>query len=104
MVVPDSKIHGANVGPTWGRQDPGGPHVGHTNLGIWGIYHRIFRTLWWLYTPSSSINLFQIQQYFNLFPILETWIRNCLSKTNFKFPRGSWRINTHNEIMDRLDP
>ena len=23
------------MGPTWGRQDPGGPHVGHTNLAIW---------------------------------------------------------------------
>ena len=36
MSVPDSKVHGANVGPTWGRQDPGGPHVGHMNLAIWG--------------------------------------------------------------------
>ena len=24
--IPNSKIHGANVGPTWGRQEPGGPH------------------------------------------------------------------------------
>ena len=32
---PDSKVHGANMGPTWGRQDPGGPHVGHMNLAIW---------------------------------------------------------------------
>ena len=23
---PDSKVHGANMGPIWGRQDPGGPH------------------------------------------------------------------------------
>ena len=23
------------MGPTWGRQDPGGPHVGHVNLAIW---------------------------------------------------------------------
>ena len=23
--LPDSKIHGANMGPIWGRQDPGGP-------------------------------------------------------------------------------
>ena len=30
-----SKVHGANVGPTWGRQDPGGPQVGHTNFAIW---------------------------------------------------------------------
>ena len=31
-INPDSKVRGANVGPTWGRQDPGGPHVGHMNL------------------------------------------------------------------------
>ena len=33
---PDSKVHGANMGPIWGRQDPGGPHVGPMNLAIWG--------------------------------------------------------------------
>ena len=32
--TPDSKIHGANVGPTWGRQDPGEHHVGHMNFAI----------------------------------------------------------------------
>ena len=32
---PDSKVHGANIGPIWGRQDPGGPHVGPMNLAIW---------------------------------------------------------------------
>ena len=32
---PDSKVHGANMGPTWGRQDPGGPHVGHQILAFW---------------------------------------------------------------------
>ena len=32
---PDSKVHGANMGPTWGRQDPGGPHVGPMNFAIW---------------------------------------------------------------------
>ena len=25
-IFPDSKVHGANMGPIWGRQDPGGPH------------------------------------------------------------------------------
>ena len=25
---PDSKVYGASMGPIWGRQDPGGPHVG----------------------------------------------------------------------------
>ena len=33
--IPDSKVHGAHMGPTWGRQDPGGSHVGHVNLAIW---------------------------------------------------------------------
>ena len=35
--VPDSKVHGANMGPIWGRQDPGGPHVGPMNFAIWGV-------------------------------------------------------------------
>ena len=32
---PDGKVHGANMGPIWGRQDPGGPHVGPMNVPIW---------------------------------------------------------------------
>ena len=27
-ATPDNKFHGASMGPTWGRQDPYGPHVG----------------------------------------------------------------------------
>ena len=42
--LPDSKVHGANMGPLWGRHDPGGPHAGPMNLAIWvgietTIYH-----------------------------------------------------------------
>ena len=36
--VPDSKVHGDIMGPIWGPQDPGGPHVGPMNLAIWGGY------------------------------------------------------------------
>ena len=32
---PDSKVYGANMVPTWGRQDPGGHHVGPMNVVIW---------------------------------------------------------------------
>ena len=32
---PYSKVHGANMGPIWGRQDPGGPNVGTMNFAIW---------------------------------------------------------------------
>ena len=38
--IPDSKVHGANMGPIWGRQDPGGPHVGPMNFAIWDIKDR----------------------------------------------------------------
>ena len=37
-MFPDSKVHGANMGHIWGRQDPGGPHGGHVNLAIWVVY------------------------------------------------------------------
>ena len=42
-MIPDSKVDGANMGPIWGRQDPGGPHVGPMNLAIWD-------TLKWSFT------------------------------------------------------
>ena len=32
---PDCKVHGANVGPIWGRHDPGGPYGGPMNFVIW---------------------------------------------------------------------
>ena len=35
LIIPDSKGQGANMGPIWGRQDPGGPHVGPMNFSIW---------------------------------------------------------------------
>ena len=35
-MYPDSKAHGANMGPICGRQDPGGPHIGPMNFVIWG--------------------------------------------------------------------
>ena len=34
-AYPDSKVHGANMRPIWGRQDLGGPHVGPMNFVIW---------------------------------------------------------------------
>ena len=36
-TVPDGKGYGANMGPAWGRQHPGGPHVGPMNLAIWAM-------------------------------------------------------------------
>ena len=34
-IKADIKVHGANMGPIWGRNDPGGPHVDPMNFAIW---------------------------------------------------------------------
>ena len=65
LTAPDSKVHGANMGPIWGRQDPGGPHVGPMNFAIWdsisGDYVlwrlRITGTLLWECTSHRWILL-----------------------------------------------
>ena len=37
LSYPYSTVHGANMGPIWGWQDPGGPRVGPMNFAIWVI-------------------------------------------------------------------
>ena len=37
LLYPDSKVHGANMGPIWGWQDPDGPHVGPMKFAIWVV-------------------------------------------------------------------
>ena len=36
-MFPDSKIRVLIMGPTWGRQDPGGLRVAPMNIAIWVI-------------------------------------------------------------------
>ena len=33
------KVRGANMGHVWGRQDPGGSHVGPINFAMWDMLH-----------------------------------------------------------------
>ena len=39
--IPDNKVHGASMGPIWGRQDPGGPYIGPMNFSIWDVFARV---------------------------------------------------------------
>ena len=49
-TYPDSMVHVANMGPTWGRRDPGGPHVGPLTFVIWVVNNVIDRrTVSWLF-------------------------------------------------------
>ena len=41
---PDSKVHGANMGPTWGWKDPGGFHVGPINFALWDLMHSVTKS------------------------------------------------------------
>ena len=34
VTIPDSKVHGANMGPAWVLSAPDGPHIGPMNLAI----------------------------------------------------------------------
>ena len=66
MIAPDSKVHEANTGPIWGRQDPGGPYVGHMNFAIRDS--KIKDTWWWgrqghVYLNLPVFLLFHVCQY-----------------------------------------
>ena len=54
-IIPDCKVYGANMGPTWGWQDPGGPHVGPINLAISDVHIRqkLLQLRWHL--PNMNI-------------------------------------------------
>ena len=43
FTIPDSKVHGANMGPIWVQEDTGGPHVGPMSLAIWDVMRTIHR-------------------------------------------------------------
>ena len=55
-VYPDSKFHEANTGPIWGRQDPGGSHVGPMNFVIWvHIIKMYYHKASWIPTLDSIL-------------------------------------------------
>ena len=63
MMLPDSKGHGANMEPTWGRQDPGWPHVGPMNFPIWDhVIHTLMNEIfkWRLFASRQSWHIFVV--------------------------------------------
>ena len=53
--IPDSKVHGANMGPIWGRQDPGGPYVGPMNM-LFGMVSLMRKPLLMIWTNGIAIS------------------------------------------------
>ena len=57
ITCPYSKVHGANMGPIWGRQVPGGPHVGPMKLAVWvwnSLQVNATRSHWWVVNNGSA--------------------------------------------------
>ena len=74
----NSKVHGANMGPTWDMSAPDGPHVGPKNLAIWvtvsvQMHLTDTRSIFAAITVvilSSLVNLFHSGYHENAFLLL----------------------------------
>ena len=57
-TIPDSKVHGANMGPIWVLSAPGGPHVGPMNYAIWDVISNhpssiVDDIIWYIYCVTA---------------------------------------------------
>ena len=76
--APDSKVHGANIGPIWVLSAPDRPHVGPMNLTIRGVYFTITQGSWG--TQQGPVSIFSS-------PILYSYFKKDICK----IVRGRWR-------------
>ena len=83
-AIPDSKVHGAYMGPTWVLSAPDGPHVGPMNLAIGDALH-ITGILEQIEHVSTGLDIYQIQ----------IWPPSCSS--------GMWHIYTYWHIYVRVN-
>ena len=66
-TCPDIKVHGANMGVIWGRQDPCGPHVGPVNFAMRVAAH--VHKAHFLYAKSTSNSMSFLISNLNVFII-----------------------------------
>ena len=63
-TTPESKVHGANMGPNWGRQDLGGPHIGPMTFAIWDGFG-FWCSAWMFVTRCSLAAPYGVSQFRN---------------------------------------
>ena len=81
-TTPDSKVHGANMGLIWGRQDPGGPHeLCHLGRDLNG-----WTKLWEIISHSIVFSNYVLQN-------LHVMSYTCHFEANGLFGRKSQWIN-----------
>ena len=54
--APDSRVHGANMWPTWVLSAPGGSHLDPMSLAIWGGYRFHVMMLSCTVEPYTDLN------------------------------------------------
>ena len=69
--IPDSKVHGGNMGPIWDRQDPGGPHAGPINLVIWDVTQWNYSGFTLLIFVPKSFDFINDMPYFQASNLLD---------------------------------
>ena len=69
LYIPDSKVHGANKEPIWGRHVPDGFHVGPMNLAIW-VNVILILCRWKLRPPNISYVTLAGKRYTSWIPFL----------------------------------
>ena len=88
---PDSKVHGAYMGPIWDRQGPGGPHVGPMNFAVWvtNCYERPRSE----YTPANPFFI-KIPRHIFHWWVEPPYFQRC---TEIKAQPQNWNLQN---IMD----
>ena len=87
FIIPDSEVHGDNMGPTWVLSAPDGSHVGPMNLAIRGC----IRSLWWdLYcVPCGNLHVKTV----------------ACSRWLYQLAHSHWNLDTHllKKVQDTIE-
>ena len=98
-VIPDSKVHGANMGPTWVLSARDGPHVGPMNLAIRdGIaYLSTMFLIWWKVVTANQCGTIWKQKCYQTLQIMYSSIVICRTRC---IKTLLWRHNERDGISN----
>ena len=88
LPFPKSKVHGANMGFIWGRQDQRGPHVDPMNFAIWVVMSLNWRIEYLISTThQTTVLVHDWYQY-----LLAIWLAISVRKFSKLMNRGFSRF------------
>ena len=90
IMVPDSKVHGANMGPTWVQLAPDGPHVGPMNFAIRGV-HTLLAASEWRHWQLSLLSHRGLNKVANI--LQTTFLMTFKKKKNCVLIESYWNLN-----------